>query len=439
MAKALTATSVEKLLADPSKRREIPDGLLAGLYLVVQPSGKKSWAVRYRSGGATRKLTLGTYPALDLSAARAAARAALTDAQKGADPAAEKQQARRDAKESRGADRDSFPAVARLFIERHAKPNTRTWLGTARLLGLAPDKDRPEEGESPKAFVIAKGGIAERWETKRVQDITRRDIIGLLDDIVESGRPVGANRSLAAIRKMFNWAAGRDIIAANPVAGVKAPSAETSRDRVLSDDELCALWKASDMVGWPMGNFVQLLILTGQRRDEVAGMRKSELHLGKALWTIPRERAKNDVAHDVPLSGAVTASLSAFPVVANPKGLVFTTTSETPISGFSKTKAKLDEHMLSILKEAAVERGESPNEVVLAPWRLHDIRRTAATGMARLGVSLPVVEKVLNHVSGSFAGIVGVYQRHSFADEKRKALEAWGEHVTRLIRAGDKP
>lgn len=432
MAKALTAASVEKLLPDPQKRREIPDGLLAGLYLVVQPSGKKSWAVRYRSDGATRKLTLGAYPAIDLGAARAAAKAALIDAQKGADPAANKQEARRLAKEGRDADRDSFPSVARLFIERHSKAKNRTWKNSARILGLVPDKSLSDAADNPKTYVIAKDGIAGRWQRKRIQEITRRDIIDLLDEIVEADKPIAANRTLAALRKMFNWAAGRDIVIANPVAGVKPPAAEQSRDRVLSDDELRVAWKAADDLGWPMGRFVQSLILTGQRREEVSGMRKSELKAPGALWTIPKERAKNKVEHDVPLSKEMSALLDGLPVVAGSTGFIFTTTGFSPVSGFAKAKARLDAKMLQILRQEATERGENPEEVALVPWRLHDIRRTVATGMARLGIDLPVIEKVLNHTSGSFAGIVGVYQRHKFADEKRAALEAWGNYVSEI-------
>ena len=432
MAKALTAASVEKLNPNPEKRVEIPDGLLAGLYLVSQPSGRKSWAVRYRAAGAPRKLTLGPYPALDLVAAREAARTALRDAQTGADPAREKQAVRRQAKERGQGERDAFPSVARLFIERHAKPNNRRWKDAARILGLVPDPARPDEAEQPKTFIPAKKGIAARWEQRRVQDITRRDVIDLLDEMVEAGKPIAANRALATLRKMFNWAAGRDIVEANPAAGVKAPASETSRDRVLSDDELRVLWKACDDIGWPMGRFVQLLILTGQRRDEVAGMTWRELAVPNALWSIPRTRAKNDVAHDVPLSKAALALLEGLPTVAGDAGYVFTTTGETAVSGFSKAKLKLDEKMLAALRKEAAERGEDPNRVTLPAWRLHDLRRTAASGMAKLGISLPVIEKVLNHVSGSFSGIVGVYQRHSFADEKRAALEAWGEFVVQL-------
>lgn len=434
MAKALTAASVEKLLPDPAKRLEVPDGLLAGLYLVVQPTGKKSWAVRYRAGGSPRKLTLGPYPALDLSAAREAAREALRSAQVGSDPAQEKQVARREAKERGEGERDSFPSVARLFIERHAKPNNRRWKEAARILGLVPDAAKPEGADKPATFVVAPKSIAARWERRRVQDITRRDVIDLLDDMVAAGKPIAANRALATLRKMFNWAAGRDILSSSPAAGVKAPAAETARDRILSDAELRALWIACDGLGWPMGRFVQMLILTGQRREEVAGMTRREVSVPKALWTIPRDRAKNDIAHDVPLSPQSLALLEGLPKIAGKGEFVFTTTGNTPVSGFAKMKLRLDAKMLEIMKNEAKAAGDDPERVTLPPWRMHDIRRTVASGMARLGINLPVIEKVLNHTSGSFGGIVGVYQRHHFADEKRHALDVWGKHVVDTVR-----
>jgi integrase len=170
---------------------------------------------------------------------------------------------------------------------------------------------------------------------------------------------------------------------------------------------------------------VQLLILTGQRRDEVANMRWSELDLEKRLWTLPKERSKNDTAHEVPLSDAVLSVIGRLKKIAGKPGFLFTTTGEAPVSGFSRAKNRLDALVLSGLHGEAT--GPTPH------WTLHDLRRTAASGMARLGINLPVIEKILNHTSGSFAGIVGVYQRHSFADEKRAALETWGRFVEHLV------
>jgi integrase len=181
------------------------------------------------------------------------------------------------------------------------------------------------------------------------------------------------------------------------------------------DDELSRVWAAARELGWPFGPFVHLLTLTGQRRDEVAGMRWSELNLEKRLWTLPRGRVKNDKGHEVPLSAQAIMVIKTVPKKAG-EDLLFSTTGKSPISGFSKTKATIDE------KSGVTE------------WTFHDLRRTLASGMARLGIALPVIEKVLNHTSGSFRGIVGIYQRHEFADEKRHALDAWAAHVMRIVK-----
>lgn len=437
MAKNLTAVAVEKVKPDPAKRLEIADGLLPGLYLVVQPSGRKSWAVRYRAAGDTRKLTIGGYPVLKLDQARDAAREALRAAQKGADPATEKREARRAAKDRTEAERDAFDAVARRYLDRYARPKNRGWLEQARLLGLVPDRSKSEGADDPGLFLLKEGGLAERWQGKRVQEITRRDVLEAIDEVVARGAPVGANRTLAALRTMLNWTVDRGIITANPAETVKPPTAEMARDRVLSDEELRAVWMAADTMAWPMGRVVQLLILTGQRRDEVSEMAEREVDRSRRMWTIPRDRAKNDVEHDVPLSDAALAILDGLPKISGRRGYLFTSTGETPVSGHSNAKERLDKLALAELRKRAAERGEDADAVELRPWRLHDIRRSVATRMQRLRIGLQVVEAVLGHVSGSRAGVVGIYQRYEYEDEKREALDAWARFVTALV--ADKP
>jgi integrase len=387
----LTARAVET--AQPAAvRREIPDALMPSLYLVVQPSGTKSWAVRYRHNGATRKFTLGSHPAIDLKAARALAGKALRAAAEGRDPGQEKAQAR-------AASADTIDRAVAQFIERHCKRKNRprTAQETERLLRLH---------------------VMPRWRGRAVSSITRRDVLDVLDRVVDAGAPIAANRVLAATRKLFNWLLARDIIATSPCAGVKPPTDERSRDRVLDDKEVRAVWLTAEEIGWPFGAMVKVLVLTGQRRDEVARMEWSEIDFGDKLWTLPRERVKNDEKHEVPLSGAAIAVLKSVPRIAGSR-YVFTTNGKAPSSGYSKGKRRLD----ALLSD-------------MPPWRLHDLRRTTASGMARLGINLPVIEKVLNHASGSFAGIVGVYQKHGFSQEKRRALEAWAAFVAGL--AGDK-
>lgn len=398
----LTDAAIRNKRPNPIKRVEIHDG--GGLYLVIQPTGSKSWAFRYRAAGKSRKLSLGPYgehPAIGVAKARALASAELVRVRAGGDPA----------RDRRRETADTFKSVARRFVERYAQPKNRSWKETARLLGLIPDPEKVEK-DDPASFVVRKNSAVDKWGARKVSDIRQSDVITLLDDVVDGGAPVGANRVFSAVRKLFNWADSRYALDSNPCAKVQKPSEESSRDRVLSDDELRLVWNAAKKSGWPFGPIVQLLILTGQRRDEVAGMAWSEVN-GKT-WKLPRGRVKNDTGHEVPLSPMALDIIKSVPKVEG-VDLLFTTTGKTPVSGFSKEKAALEE------------------AVGFDDWWLHDLRRTMASGMARLGISLPVIEKVLNHSSGSFRGIVGVYQRHEYAEEKRHALNAWAAHVARIV------
>lgn len=438
MAKALTGQALTKFKPDPNKRLEIPDGILSGLYFIIQPTGRKSWAVRYRHHCKPRKMSLGNYLAgndvakagAELSRIRGEAADLLERVRQGDDPAETKQIAKKQAKDEDTADRTRFDGVVRLFLARYAKPKNRSWKDSARHIGLVPDKAKPDESDDPKSFIAVKRTAADRWGHRPIADIRRADVIALLDDIVDEGKPILANRVLAALRKLFNWALERDLIETSPCDRVKPPSPEKSRDRVLSDDELRALWIAAEELGWPFGRHMQMLVLTGQRRDEVAGMKWREI--SGDTWTLPRERAKTDKAHEVPLSAPALSILEALPRIDG-GGYVFTTTGRTPISGFGKAKAAVHDKMLEIMRKEATECGDDHEKVEIAPWRLHDLRRTVASGMAKLGIGLAVIEKVLNHTSGSFAGIVGVYQRHEFTEEKRRALEAWGRYVVGLV------
>lgn len=411
MGKVLTVKSVEAMKPDPTKRREIPDGGLVGLYHVLQPTGGRSWAVRYRVPGTGKpaKVTLGPYPLLGLAEARSAAREALQAVARGEDPGAAKKALR---KAPEADDRDLVRTVAADFMKRHASKN-RSADETQRIL------DRE---------------VLPRWGDRKIGDVTRRDVLEMLDAIVDRGAPTMANRTLAAVRKLFNWAVSRDILAAAPTAGVKPPGDEKSRERVLSDDELRWFWQATGKIGEPFGPMFRLLVLTAQRRDEVGGMRTREI--AGDLWTIPAERAKNGREHAIKLSAPALEALGSAKRVAGRAGYVFTTTGDTPASGFSRAKDRLDAAMLEIAKAEAAARGDDPERVEIPHWTLHDLRRTAASGMARIGINLPVIERVLNHVSGSFGGVAGVYNRYSFADEMARALDAWASFVMATVEPG---
>jgi integrase len=233
---------------------------------------------------------------------------------------------------------------------------------------------------------------------------------------------------LAVIRKFFSWAVERSIIEVSPALHVKKPSAEASRDRVLSDAELRLIWLAAEALGYPYGPLVRLLALTGQRRSEIAGMRRDEL--SGALWTIPAQRTKNGRAHEVPLSTAAQAVLAALPRIAG-SDYVLTANGRGPASGFARAKNKLDAAVLTLAQEHAAERRQN-EPVRITPWRLHDLRRTMASGLARLGTSPHVIEAILNHRSGVVSGVAAVYNRHQYLDEKRAALEQWARHLKQL-------
>jgi integrase len=396
MAKRLTPVAVKNARARAASY-EIKDSSSA-LRLIVQPSGAKSWAVRYRRpppDGRTAKLTHDLF--VPLAEARQWAADALAELAQGRDPGLLKVQAK-EAEEKAAAERaaDTIDHWAKLFLERHARKNTRrnSWR---------------------QAQHVFDNIVLPAWSGRSVHDVTRKDVRQLIEDIAED-RPVMANRALSHLRKFCSWLVEHDALVASPCTGVRAPHRETARDRVLTDEEIVRLWHACDAIGGPAGAAVKLLLLTGQRVGEVvSGMRRSAI--SGDVWSLSPSQTKNKKAHDVPLSAKALAIINAMPVVAGQEDFVFTASHAKPLGSLSRAKAALDAHM-------------KPD----APWVLHDLRRVVASGMARLGIALPVIEKVLNHQSGTFKGVLAVYQRHDFASEKRHALEAWAAHVNALVR-----
>jgi integrase len=240
------------------------------------------------------------------------------------------------------------------------------------------------------------------WGSRPIRTISKRDVHELLDGIVDRGSPGMARSVHAYLRSLFKWAVGREILAADPMAGVEKPAAAGKRSRALSDDELCAVWKAAGAD--PYGDIIRLLILTGARREEITRLRWSEI-VGDTI-SLPAERTKTSTPRLIPLSSQAKSVLAG----VKPNGpFVF----GAP-RAWHRAKARID---------AATRINE--------PWVIHDLRRTTATGMQRLGVGLQVVEAVLGH-AGTRAGIVGVYQVHDYLDEKRAALTLWGAHVAAL-------
>jgi integrase len=370
-------------------RNEIPDRGLPGLFLIVQPSGVKSWALRYRVRGRSRKLTLGGAnpdTGLTLAAARVAAAQAREQIGNGIDPAAEK------SKQPSKAEPDSIEAAVERFLELHARRKLR-----ATSLRVTED--------------YFKRLILPAWRGRHITDIKRKDVIALVEGIAKT-RPVTANRVLSALSKFFNWSMARDVITSSPVKGVERPGVEKARDRVLDDGEIKQLWLACANLG-VAGSLVRMLCLLGCRRNETAGMRWDEIDADKRIWTLPAERSKNGLAHEVPLPPLAWNIISKLPRIND---YVFTVRSSGPLRNFDRPKLLLDTKL-----------------AFTKPWVLHDCRRSVASGMQRLGTRIEVIEACLNHRSGVFHGVTGVYQRYPYTDEKRIALERWADHIEQLV------
>jgi integrase len=415
MSNRLTAKTVENIRPGDA-RREVPDGEVRGMYLVIQPSGAKSYVLRYRHAGKPRKLTIGPVE-MGLGEARKLAASARVAIATGKDPAGEKTLSKAAVKEAaheaRRAKRDVVEAVVAEFVDKHVRRN-----------------NKPSTGREYERLLEKE--ITTPWRGRRLADISRRDVNMLLDDIVARGAPIGANRILAILRKFCKWAVSREIIERSPVDGVLARSTETPRDRVLDDHELRVVWLAADSLGWPFNAIVRLLILTGARRSEVAGMAWAEVDLEKKLWSLPASRAKNKRAHSLPLSSAAIDILKSLPHIENPNGLIFPagftrqrTRGPVSVSGFSAPKVRLGRAIANL--------AEADGSPPLAQFGFHDLRRSAASGMAKLGVDLHVIERCLNHASGTFGGVLGIYQKHKFEDAMQRAMDAWGAHVERLV------
>ena len=427
----LTDAAVERYKAAPGKRIEYFDATLPGFGVRVagptprNPQGRKSWVLFYRFGGEQKRLTIEpSYPALSLADARRQAGDALALLSKGTDPAA----AKAEIKAATARKPDTVANIVDEFMKRHMDGKRRA---PAYVEGTRRNFDNH---------------VLPRWRDKPIGSIARRDVIELLDAIVDGGSKVkaedgttkhvkggaiAANRVLAAIRVLFNWALRRGVIETNPAALVQRPGEENRRERTLTADELRALLPAAESLPYPVGHYFKMVLLTGQRREEVGSMAWADIDLEEKLWTIPAEVTKSGRGHAVPLSAAAVTLLKSLPrkTVRDAKGklapspYVFTTAGTAPISGYSGAKQRLD-------AKIAEEREKAQAEP-LAPWTIHDLRRTAATEMAGLGVPRLTISKVLNHADRS---ITGIYDRHGYMAEKRQALEAWGAYLEGLTK-----
>ena len=381
MRKALTEKVLQGL-KPAAKRYELRDVHFPGFGVRVSRNGRVTFFISYRYSTIQRRKKLGVYPRTTLQEARSKGLADMRLVDLGMDPA-------------RTQRTQNFLVcnVVEEYIEKYARVKTKGWKASHALL---------------KREIVGPHG------QRDIRKIERSDIIAILDDMIAKGHNAQANRFLAYARRMFGWCVERDIITVSPTNGIKAPCKEKPRERVLTDGEIARILPVCRKQGYPFGSLFQVILLTGQRRGECAALRWSELDLINRVWHLPSHRTKNGHAHSVPLSDAVMDILTTIPRFAE-TDIIFTTNGRTPVSGWGKAVKRLSE------------------EAQVSGWRIHDLRRTAASGMARLGVQPYVVEKILNHVSnGQISGVAAVYNKYLYLKEKMEALERWGRFLRDL-------
>jgi integrase len=390
----LTALGIEALRAK-DKYYEVVD--TSGLRLGIQPlpSTTVSALTRYRrpqsSGGRPAKVTHGVLrpkPTISLAAARVAHAEALRKLAEGIDPGADKQRAKAQARQIKDD-------VVELHIPQHL------------------ERCRGEISDShwKQTRYVLEGDVIAAWRGRPVSGITRRDIRELVEKIAKTRGPIAGNRAQAIVHRFFNTLIERDVLAASPCVGLKRPAKETARSRVLANGEIKHVHDALTTIGGPLAACALAMLYCGQRRGECANMRHSLITDG--VWSLPAEKVKNRRPHVICLSRQMLDLIERQPVLGD---LVFSYDGNRPASGFSHLKRQVDD----IAK-------------LETPWCWHDLRRTCASGMQKLGVRGEVIERALNHVSGSFRGVAGIYQRDPLTDEVRDALARWGDHVERII------
>ena len=409
--KVLTAAAVKRL--NPPARGQVDhfDAALPGFALRISYKGTKSWVILYRFRGKLCRLTIGRCASLSLADAREKAQEKFRLVERGIDPKEEEASL----KALSPHPPDTFGAVADLFIERYAKRKNKGWRETERIF---------EKYVKPV------------WGHYPLAEINRADVVRLLDQVEDNNGIYMANRVLAAVRKLFNWAlVERSLIETTPIVPGMNRGKETARDRVLKDDEVKSLWSASESLGAPFGPWLKFLLITGQRRGEVASMKWSDLSDDMTLWTLAAENSKSNRKHEIPLPQLAVDLLSNLPhsgdyifssgkasITEKSKSDAPKKSTDRPVSGFSKTKKRLDGLIKKLRKKNALP--------AMGKWVFHDLRRTAASNMAKMGVPRLHISKVLNHADPS---VTAVYDRHSYIPEKTRALNAWAQMLEGII------
>lgn len=372
-------------LQTEGKRYEMGDG--NGLYIRVSPNGSKVWVFKFKEGGKLKRMTLGTYPALSLAAARKEAVDAQLRIEQGNHPAPQRVVERKS---------PTVQAFAEEFIERWAKPNKKTWKEDQRIL--------------EKYFIPSIGYL-------KLQKVHRRDIVSVLDEIRDRGSHVQANRAYAVFRRLCNFAIERGVLDSSPAIGIKM-STEQSRDRVLTEEELKSFFdgmkKQSLWIGTRLA--LEVLLRTGQRPGEILNMKPEEIDLKQNLWIIPAPKSKNGNTQVVPLPEQVQRLISTALELSSSDSWVFRSPRK---ENSTMALPALNRAMGRVLERNGVEKATP-----------HDLRRTAATYIGGLGVNRLTISKILNHTDQS---IDAVYDRYSYQAEKLEALQKWNDKLDRIL------
>lgn len=396
------------------KDRLLFDAQCPGLAVRITKKGTRTFLVQWTDRVTKRKVRepLGVWGSITTEQARTAARVRLGEVARGRDPVADRREKRAAAEREKAELALTLDALLSQWADLHLSNR------------------RPRY--AAEAVRSVRHAFAKQLSEPAAR-LSRAQTVAVLDEIVAKGNSVTAGRTMAYARACYSWAEKRGMVPLNPFRNLPVSAATTERERVLSDDEVRDIWTAAAATSYPFGPFYQIAILTLQRREEVAGMRWSELSPDGATWLIPGARMKNGKPHDVHLSPPARQILRLLPR-QDGQDLVFSTTGKTPISGFSRAKKALDATVVMMRHGNGGIGGTSPT---LLPWRLHDFRRTGVSTLARLGIDSVVADKLLGHQATKLRGVAAVYQRHNFADERARALETWAEHVLTLGKGNE--
>ncbi|MFA7275356.1 MAG: tyrosine-type recombinase/integrase [Pseudobdellovibrionaceae bacterium] len=378
-----------------AKARDVRwDSDISGFGIRIYPSGKKSFVLSYRQNGTKRLFTIGQYGNITLEQARVLAQKKMGEVADGKDP----------------------------LLTRRAAKKKHDWnvnkAGKEFLKKLKSTSDR-HHGEVERIF---EKDIFPTIGKMPIDEVKKDHILKIIDNVLERGSGIMANRTLMRLSRFFNWCIERNLIEFSPVYKLPKPTQERTRDRVVADFEIKEILQVAATTNYPFGPLVLFLLLTGQRRGEAASMAWTDYDREQRLWILPREHTKSDRAHAVPLSDRAINILENAPKLGD---YIFTSAGNKPFENFSRAKKILDTRIKTLRSK--------DRQVNMTSWTLHDLRRTCASGMARLGVAPHVIEKALNHSSGKIRGVAAIYNRYEYATEMREAFDSWAEYVEKIM------